>query len=83
MYGGIIFMVIYGLSLQGCTKFKIPVSDGREIIYERGWGDAQATRLDFYYEDPNTTVWLVLNDPNASVHPGKIVIPPYGMIESK
>lgn len=61
-------------ALSGCTKFKIPVSGGKYITYEKGWIEASAERVDFYYEDPNVTVWLVVNDPNSSVNAGRLSI---------
>ena len=71
------------LACAGCTTFRAILPNGTEIIYRRGATDARAERAELYYEDPNTVLWIVLSDPNSSVHPGRVVVPPYFIIESE
>jgi hypothetical protein len=70
-------------AMTGCTKFRMTLPNKTEIVYEKGFMDATAKMVDFYYSDPNVTLWVVVNDPNSSVHPGKLIVPPYFMIKSE
>jgi hypothetical protein len=69
----IIILCIIGV-IAGCSKLKIPVSDGRYIVYEKGLIKTSAEKVVLYYKDPNTTVLIVINDPNSQVNPGRIRI---------
>jgi hypothetical protein len=60
--------------LSGCTNLKITLPSGGEILYQKVFTMAKAKRAELYYEDPNTTIWIILNDPNSSVNRGKLMI---------
>jgi hypothetical protein len=57
----------------GCRSVRIPVSGGKEIVFDQAWIEAAAERVEFLYIDPNVTVWIVVNDPCSSVNPGRII----------
>lgn len=68
--------------LAGCINFKTTLPNGTEILYQRVLTWTNAEKVDYWYEDSNTTIWIVVNDPNSGVIPGRVVVPPYFMIES-
>jgi hypothetical protein len=69
-------IVVFGTVIvtSGCIKWKVPVSNGKSIVHERWWSDASADKVDFFFQDPNVTVWIVVNDPCSSVNPGRLII---------
>ena len=77
------YLLLIALALlAGCTKLTIPVSGDKEIVYEKGWIEASAKKVDFWYEDPNVTVYIVVNDPNSSINPGRFrIVEPRSGIE--
>ncbi len=60
--------------LNGCTRIRLPLPNGKVVEYDSCWKSASAKKVELYYKDPNTTIWLVINDPNSSVHPGRLNI---------
>lgn len=60
--------------LAGCTNLKVKLPSGAVILYQKVWTAGSAKKADLYYEDPNTTVWIVVNDPNSSVNRGKLMV---------
>ncbi len=70
------------LFLAGCTTFKTTLPNGTVILYQKGLTDTDAARAELYYEDRNILLWIVVNDPNSNIHPGRVIVPPYVIIES-
>jgi len=62
------------LILSGCTNLTIDLYTGTKIVYQKCFMDASAEKVDFFYQDPNVCVWLVTNDPNSEVSPGRFTI---------
>ena len=62
------------LMLAGCINFKTTLPNGTEILYQRMFMETQAKKIDYYFEDPNTLIWIIANDPNSSVNPGRLII---------
>jgi len=68
--------------LSGCTTDKITLPDGTEILHQKLFYVGTAKRAEFYYEDPNTVIWIIADDPNSRVNPGRLVTP-WGMGEAE
>ncbi len=77
---GVLLLTVW---LVGCTTDVLLLPNGIEVRHNRGVTDAKAKRVEIYYEDPNTVLWIIVNDPNSRVHPAKLIVPPYMMIEMK
>lgn len=60
--------------LVGCTNHKVTLKGGAVILWQRVFTKASAEKFDFYYQDPNHVVWVIVNGPNTSVHPGRLTL---------
>jgi hypothetical protein len=62
------------LILAGCCTSKVTLPDGTEFIHQPFLFQSTANKVEFHYEDPNCVMWVIANDPNRSVSPGKLNI---------
>lgn len=65
-------LLILLLLMAGCESHYVKLSNGTVIGRQAWFTKSSAEKLDFYYKDPNTTIWLVINDPCTAVNPGRL-----------
>jgi len=70
----ILIGIVLALAISGCTHLRIDMSDGRSITYDKNFMDVSAEKIDFFLENESTVVWVIANDPNGSVTPGKLTV---------